>query len=492
MKPNCWTLSFLIVAILAAGTFRASAFEMRMAADVLSLHAKDTPLRDILAQFQEAGVKVAIDERISPLITANFKNREIGDGIKHLLADCDYALTWQTIDGPAGKMRRISEIFVYKPGSRRPLPPLPAPKPATVENPISKTNTILCLKNEILLRLRPGTTKEQLLALLRETGTTIMDSIPSLGLYRLHFPSDVNLADLLNSLAKNPYTAHVEPNQVYQSLSPSKYPDTQTASSLRPITSGNGGAVAILDSGFTPNAALEKAVVATLDATAPGAAISDPLGHGTQMALIAAGAINPEGGDSSFDSQTGSIIPIRTMDETGKTSGFTLMQSMIFALNQGARVINMSWGSETDSGFFNDAVTYAKQRGAIPVVAAGNKPTNQPTYPAASPEVLAVAALGPDGSFWDQSNYASFVQLAAPGFATMPIGYEGPPGLYGGTSIAAAYTSRVISRYFAIHPTATANEAIHSLTQSLSRPASGASHPEIPRLDSAAVSRYLK
>jgi len=463
-----------------------------MAADVLSLHAKDTPLRDILTQFQEAGVKVAIDERISPLITVRFENREIGDGIKRLLADCDYALTWQTIDGPAGKMRRISEIFVYKPGNRRPIPLLPAPSPITIENRTSQTNIIICLKNEVLLRLRPGTTKEQLLALLRDTGTTVMDSIPTLGLYRLHFTPETTLADVLNSLAQNPLVARAEPNQIYRSLSPVKSADTQTAGTLHTLQCGTGPAVAILDSGFTPSAALEKAVVATLDATAPGTPISDPVGHGTQMALIASGAITPEGNTFSLDTQSSSIIPIRTMDEKGITSGFTLMQSMIFALDQGARVINMSWGSETDSPFFNDAIAYAQQRGAVLVAAAGNEPTGRPLYPAAIPEVLAVAALSSDGSLWDQSNYGSFVELAAPGFANMPVGYKGPPGIYGGTSIAAAYTARVIAQYFAAHPKASASEAISSLNQALSHPGNGVSHPEIPRLDTIAVSGYLK
>ncbi len=492
MRSPHWPVFCLIAIILLEGRISSSAFEMKMAADILSLHANNTPLRDILLQFQEAGVKVAIDESINPLITSHFENREMREGIKHLLADCDYALTWQTIDGPAGKIRRISEILVYKPGDRHPLQPLPAPPPTAIENRISQTNTIICLKNEILVRLLQGTTKEQFLALLRETETTVLDSIPALGLYRLHFPPGLALADVLSLLAGNPLIAHVEPNQVYRSFAPVKFQNAGTPATLHAVKTETGPAVAILDSGFSPIAALEKTVIASLDATAPGTPISDPLGHGTQMALIAAGAISPEGGNSSLAPQSGSIIPIRTMDEKGITSGFTLMQSMIFAIDQGARVINMSWGSEGDSGFFHDAISYVRQHGAVPIAAAGNEPTDRPLYPAAMPDVLAVAALGPDGTLWDQSNYGSFVKLAAPGFATMPVGYKGPPGTYCGTSIAAAYTARVVARYFSTHPTATASEAINALNQALTHPTNGVSHPEISRLDSTAVSGYLK
>lgn len=475
-----------------SGLSSGRAFEMSMAADLLTVRATNTPLREILARFQEAGVAVALDERIAPLISVQFDNREMGEGIKRLLADCDYALTWRNIEGPAGKIRQIAEIFVYKPGDRRPLSALPAPAPVATENRISQTNSILCLKNEILLRLRPGTTREQFLALLRDTHMTVMSSLPALGLYRLHFPPGTSLADLLNRLAQNPLVEQVEPNQIYRSVSPVKSTSPQGSGAIPPIQKGNGAAIAILDSGFTPTAALGNAVLATLDATAPGTPISDPAGHGTQMAFIASGAVNPEGGTRLSSSQTGGIIPIRTMDGNGITSSFTLMQSMIFALDQGARVINMSWGSESDSGFFNEAIAYARQRGAILVAAAGNEPTGRPIYPAANPSVVAVAALDPEGTLWDQSNYGSFVKLAAPGFANLPIGYQGAPGGYGGTSIAAAYTARIISQYFSTHPDASTDEVINALSRSLSPPASGATHPEIPRLDTTAVSGFLK
>ncbi|MEI6563678.1 MAG: S8 family serine peptidase [bacterium] len=479
----------MMITLLITGALSTSAFEMRMASDRLTIHAENIPLRDLLAQFQETGVLVAMDDRINPLVTANFENREIGDGVKRLLADCDYALTWQTIDGPAGKMRRIAEILVYKPGNRRPLTPLPATSPQTRT---IHTNNVNCLRNEILLRLRPGTTKEQFLALLLETRTTVLDGIPALGLYRLHFPPDADLADLLNTLAKNPLVDRAEPNLVYRSFSPVKSQGQETPGILRTLTTaGVGPSVAILDSGFSPSEALEKAVVATLDATTPGQPISDPVGHGTQMAFIASGAVTPDGVDSTQDSRAVSIIPIRTMDDKGITSGFSLMQSMIFALDHGARVINMSWGSDADSGFFNEAMGYTLQRGAVLVAAAGNEPTGLPLYPAALPGIIAVAALAPDGTLWNQSNYGPFVKLAAPGFANLPTGYKGPPGTYGGTSIAAAYTARVIAQYFTTHPAASATEAIGALNQALTHSPTGITHPEIPHLDNKAVSAFL-
>jgi hypothetical protein len=480
-KPFCLLLLGLTVSSLPA-------FEVRMAADTLSIQADQTPLTEILAQLQEAGVRVAMDDRINPLITAHFDNREIGEGIKRLLADCDYALSWQTLDGPAGKIKRLSEVLVYKPGDRRLL--LPRPAPSTT---VAQTNSIVCLKNEILLRLRAGITGEQFKALLMKNRAMVLDGIPALAIYRLRLQPGANLAETLNSLAKDPLVLKTEPNQIYRSITPARTGEEDLKSSPRTVSALDGPAIAILDSGFTPTALLANAVVTTLDATAPWQAISDPLGHGTQMAFIAAGAVNPTGTDSLVPASI-PIIPIRTMDDQGMTSGFSLMQSMMFSLEQGARVISMSWGSENDSGFFNDAIAYARKQGVILVAAAGNEPTGKPFYPAALPDVIAVATLTPDGNVWNQSNYGSFIKFAAPGFATLPVGYKGPPGQYGGSSIAAAYTANVIAQYLAAHPKADATEALRALTQTLGSTPSTAEtiHPEIPRFNTAAIGLYLK
>lgn len=481
----------LFTLLAGAGAFAASAPEVRIVADTLTVHADQAPLSAILDQFQEAGVRVALDDRINPAITAHFENREIGEGIKRLLSDCDYALSWKTIQGPAGKMRRLDEILVYKPGDRRTL----TPKTVTgnvAEARLSQTNSISCLKNEVLLRLRPGVTKEQFKALLMKTGAMVLDGIPALGIYRLRLPPGTNLAAALNALAQDPLVARAEPNQVYRPVTSVKAGEGETTSSPRTATASTGPAIAVLDSGYTPNAMLDKAVIATLDATSPGQAISDPLGHGTQMAFIASGSVTPSGADSS--SASTAIIPIRTLDDNGIISGFSLMQSMVFALEQGAKVISMSWGSTYDSSFFNDTITYAKQQGAVLVAAAGNEPTGQALYPAASTDVIAVAALTDSGNVWNQSNYGAFVDLAAPGFADLPVGYKGTPGTYGGTSISAAYTANVISQYLAAHPKASASEAVNALIMALSpaSSAAGSLHPEIPRLDRAALTEYLK
>ena len=92
------------------------------------------------------------------------------------------------------------------------------------------------------------------------------------------------------------------------------------------------------------------------------------------------------------------------------------MRSMAYAMEKGARVINMSWGTEVKSDFLATAVAYAQSKGAILVASAGNEPTQKAMYPAAYRDVVAVSALDADGKLWKSSNYGDFVSVAAPGY----------------------------------------------------------------------------
>ena len=79
------------------------------------------------------------------------------------------------------------------------------------------------------------------------------------------------------------------------------------------------------------------------------------------------------------------------------------------------------------------------------------------------------------------------MDLAAPGSASMPVGYQGPAGNYAGTSIASAYVSRELALYLNRHPDATASQAISALTAALSP---GTTNYGAGNLDAAAVARW--
>jgi hypothetical protein len=301
-------------------------------------------------------------------------------------------------------------------------------------------------------------------ALLRQFGGIIVDSYAAVGLYKLRFPEGSDVPSLAEQITKHPKVAKAEPNYAYPIPGPYK----QTASSGAPPDTthiqapGDTVPIAVLDTGLDPNSGVEDLVLASFDALDPDESISDSLGHGTQMALIAAGLVKPSGVRSGTDTQN-SIIPIRVFDDNGYTSNFTIMSSIDFALKQGARVMSLSWGSETRSDFLETALNDARSKGLIVVASAGNEPTGKPIYPAAFSSVIGVGALAPDGKSWENSNYGDFVTLYTAGFATLPVGYKGDPGPYAGTSISAAYAANLIADYLSEHPEATTQEVLEAL-----------------------------
>ena len=79
--------------------------------------------------------------------------------------------------------------------------------------------------------------------------------------------------------------------------------------------------------------------------------------------------------------------------------------------------------------------------------------------------MIGVGALDPEGKKWDKSNYGDFVDVYAPGFASLPVGYNGDAGTYAGTSISTAYASGLVAGYISKNPDASMKDILQALTQ---------------------------
>lgn len=452
---------FLLVMVLLTAS-RAGAFELRLSGDKLTLRADQVPLQTILLKFSDFGVKVRIDPRINPMVTASFENQDAQKGIASLLKPLSYSLVWKSIESPSGPMHMLDEIQIFRPGERESIRPLAARRNLVlVSNPADGSSFV---KNEILLQLLPGMDPGQFEEFLSRIGGSIVDYNPATGIYRVVLAKDTNIPSLVERLSNYPGIARAEPNYAYPISAPSQ---TETSLVQSPGTTPkalpkNGAPIAILDSGLIRTSALDELVVAGLNARNPDEALTDSLGHGTQMAMIAAGVVTPSGVKQQSDT-TVPIIPIRIFDDNGYTSNYDLMKSVDFAIANGARVMSLSWGSETNSAFLEKTLDYADSKGLIVIASAGNEPTGRPVYPAAYSSVIGVGALNPDGKAWKKSNYGDFVSVYAPGFATLPVGYKGDPGDYAGTSISAAYVAHAIADYLSRNPDASKEEILKAL-----------------------------
>jgi len=140
-------------------------------------------------------------------------------------------------------------------------------------------------------------------------------------------------------------------------------------------------------------------------------------GHGTHVAaIIGAGGNNATG--TAGVCWKAKIMALRALDASGLGTTASILQAIDFAVNHGAKVINMSFGGRGFDPAFAAALDNAKARDVVVVASAGNERTNlamTPVYPCAYASTLCVAALDQNGALARFSNYGAEVDVAAPG-----------------------------------------------------------------------------
>jgi len=127
-------------------------------------------------------------------------------------------------------------------------------------------------------------------------------------------------------------------------------------------------------------------------------------GHGTLCAGIIA-VVAPDA----------MIMPLRTFDDNGSSDLFMIAKAIRYGVQQGAQVINMSFGTLTDSTAIRSAVTYAQRENAALIASAGNNNTSDPQFPAAYSGMVTSAATDIRDVKASFSNYGKPVFVDAPG-----------------------------------------------------------------------------
>ena len=454
----------LLIALCLLIVSSARAVEVRREGDRLWLVAENASLYDLLRGFGHAGVRVQMDPELDVRVTVDIEDADAERVLAVLFEPIGYVLIWDVMEGPLGPWPKLAEIQVFRPGNREQMQPLQHSDAWRVLA-MPDGSGIEYIADEILIGFAPGSDSDAIRLLIRQIGGTVVESIPELGVYRIRLPPGTNVPALIDQLARNALVAEVEPNFAYRMPTPTIVPDRGDSPAV-PVRIPREGAasVAVLDSGLTMRPDMDGLIVGGFNALHPDRPPTDTAGHGTQMALIGTGAIRPgglEGGDGV------PVIPIRAFNDDGITSNFAQIRSLFYAADQGASVLNMSWGSPANSAFLENAILKASEADLVVVASAGNEPVNKPMYPAAYPDVIGVGAALDDGTPWPQSNYGDFVFVSAPGTATFPVGYQGNPGSYAGTSIAAATVSHALGLYYERNPGATPRQAREALKQAV-------------------------
>lgn len=207
--------------------------------------------------------------------------------------------------------------------------------------------------------------------------------------------------------------------------------------------------VAVLDTGIDQNHEdLEGKVVAEVNFTG-SLTSSDTYGHGTHIAGIIAANSNNGIGIAGVAPDC-RLMNVKVADDKGRCQASTVAKGIVWAVDNGANVINISIEIKDPSPELEKAINYAWSRGSVIVAAAGNNGSESPVYPAYYEDCLAVEATKQDGTLAPLSNHGEWVDAAAPGFniySTLPqngYGYET------GTSFATAYVSGLAALLFSV------------------------------------------
>ena len=156
-------------------------------------------------------------------------------------------------------------------------------------------------------------------------------------------------------------------------------------------------------------------------------------GHGTNVAGIIL-QIAPEA----------KIMPLRVLGEDGSGDVVMVAQAVDWAVAKGAKVINMSLGSEDNSKVVQDAINRASTRGVLVVSSAGNANLGKITYPANNAQLkgpgdyaVSVGSVSLQDVKSTFSNYSNTLELVAPGENVAAPAPGGMVAAWSGTSMAA-------------------------------------------------------
>lgn len=319
--------------------------------------------------------------------------------------------------------------------------------------------------------------------------------------YKIEFPKDADVGEALQAYKKDPNVAYAQPNylrRLAQSSIPDensdpRYPQQWHLDAIRAPEAWNllaskgiepGGSrdvvVAVIDTGVdythpdlddnmwlnsgefgkTPdvdddgNGFVDDIYGANVvsDERSESGDPQDDHGHGTHVAaIIAAEANNAEGGVGvAFNVQ---IMAIKAAQYSGVLASSDISQAIVYAVDKGADVINMSFGGYSKSQLEEDALAVAFGQ-AVLVAAAGNDakvnlpcPFGADMYPAAYNWVLGVMASTETGGLARFSNYdctphdTHEYELMAPGVDVLSTLPNRQYAAWDGTSMSAPVVS---------------------------------------------------
>jgi subtilisin family serine protease len=211
--------------------------------------------------------------------------------------------------------------------------------------------------------------------------------------------------------------------------------------------------IAIVDSGVDPHHPdLAGKLVAGYNTHDNTTNAADQYGHGTKMAGVAAARSNNGVGIAGVAGGA-AIMPVRVTSRAGRATSASIAKGIIWAVDHGARVINLSLGGVVGNAAIRAAAEYAFNRGALVLAPSGNCGCAEAQ--AETPFILVVSATDETDSVTHFSTTGPFVKLSAPGANIVTTAMYGLYLSESGTSVASAIVAGVAALMFSANPALT-------------------------------------
>ncbi|MDY6950415.1 MAG: S8 family serine peptidase [Thermodesulfobacteriota bacterium] len=357
---------------------------------------------------------------------------------------------------------------------------VPAEIVASAVSPEEASEAEDYVPNEVLVKFKKGTTEAEKEAVRQSLCSEIIKCIKSIRLEHWKLLEDVSVAEAIEILGATPCVEDAEPNYLYEPYTVPNDPFFQelwfmentgqsvngragdpgadiSATEAWGIETGSHDVViAVIDSGVAfDHPDIADNVWTNEDDTAKNGVDDDGNGyvddvygwdfvnndnnpsdysrdlycngHGTHVAGTIAAQGNNHIGVAGVMWQA-SIMPLQIFDifeespyNSGRVQLMNIMEALAYAVDNGAKIVNCSFGSGSYSRLLFDAIEYAHDNGVLVVAAAGNEGTDtdtSPQYPSGYdlPNIISVAATDEWDRLTSYSNYGSqSVDVAAPG-----------------------------------------------------------------------------
>src|SRR5256712_4007529 len=207
--------------------------------------------------------------------------------------------------------------------------------------------------------------------------------------------------------------------------------DSSTVSILNPSSpvAVNGSTMAMVD----------PATAAQVDLTL----LPPAFGHGTMVAGLV-----------HVVAPTAKIMPLKAFNADGSSNAFDIERAIYYAVDHGAKIINMSFSSVTTSAELTHAIDYASMHGVICLASAGNSGRRAVVFPGGYRNVMAIGSTSMADLRSTFSNYGDhLVKIAAPGETLITLYPGGRYAAVSGTSFSTALVAGGASLLSQLEPT---------------------------------------